>query len=126
MIPFDSYAVGSDGKLGVRGRLVSKQGQILAAAMKAGFISGVAQAFTPQQQFSSNDSDDSDEVNFQLPSVSDVAQVGVTSGASSALNKLADFYLKMAEKIFPIIEIDGGRSVTFITNRGIELKIKRG
>ena len=33
----DAYAVGEDGKAGVRGRVVSKQGQIIAKSMMAGF-----------------------------------------------------------------------------------------
>ena len=33
----DSYAVGEDGKAGVRGRVVSKQGQIIAKSLMAGF-----------------------------------------------------------------------------------------
>ena len=36
---------GEDGKVGVRGRLVSKQGQILANALTAGVVSGIGQAF---------------------------------------------------------------------------------
>ena len=31
----DSYAVGEDGKAGIRGRLVSKQGQLVAKSMMA-------------------------------------------------------------------------------------------
>lgn len=125
-VPIDSYAVGSDGKLGVRGRLVSKQGQILAAAMKAGFVSGVARAFSGQQVPSFNDNASDGDINYQFPNPGDVAAVGFTGGATQALEKLAEFYMKMAEKIFPIIEVDGGRTVTFITNKGIELKLKRG
>ncbi|WP_434965509.1 TraB/VirB10 family protein, partial [Escherichia coli] len=41
----DAYAVGEDGKAGVRGRVVSKQGQIIAKSMMAGFLSGVSEAF---------------------------------------------------------------------------------
>lgn len=41
----DSYAVGEDGKAGVRGRVVSKQGQIIAKSLMAGFLGGVSEAF---------------------------------------------------------------------------------
>ena len=37
-VPLDAYAVGEDGKVGIRGRLVSKQGALLAKALQAGFL----------------------------------------------------------------------------------------
>ena len=41
----NSYVVGEDGKEGVKGRLVSKQGQMIARTLVAGFASGMAEAF---------------------------------------------------------------------------------
>ncbi len=46
-----------------------------------------------------------------MPDAGDVLKSGAAEGVSSSMNKVADFYLKMAEKIFPIIEIDPGRKV---------------
>jgi conjugal transfer pilus assembly protein TraB len=45
-VPVKGYVAGEDGKAGMRGRLVSKQGQILANALLAGVASGIGQAFT--------------------------------------------------------------------------------
>ncbi|MFX9343881.1 TrbI/VirB10 family protein, partial [Acinetobacter baumannii] len=42
---FPAYAVGEDGKAGIRGRLVSKQGQVIGRALMAGFLDGVSKAF---------------------------------------------------------------------------------
>ena len=39
------YVVGEDGKAGLRGRLVSKQGQVLANALMTGIIAGIGQGF---------------------------------------------------------------------------------
>ncbi|MFB1486827.1 TrbI/VirB10 family protein, partial [Thiocapsa sp. C4-3m] len=44
-IPIDGYAVGEDGKVGVRGRVVSKQGVLLAKALQAGFLQSFSQIF---------------------------------------------------------------------------------
>src|SRR3546814_3455429 len=41
----EAYATGEDGKAGIRGRLVSKQGQILERSLMAGFMQCVASAF---------------------------------------------------------------------------------
>ena len=45
-VPVKGYVAGEDGKAGMRGRLVSKQGQILANALLAGVASGIGHAFT--------------------------------------------------------------------------------
>lgn len=42
----DMYAVGEDGKAGVRGRLVSKTGALLSKALLAGFMEGFSNVFT--------------------------------------------------------------------------------
>jgi hypothetical protein len=44
-VPVKGYVVGEDGKAGMRGRLVSKQGQVLANALLAGIGAGIGQAF---------------------------------------------------------------------------------
>jgi conjugal transfer pilus assembly protein TraB len=44
-VAFDGYAVGEDGKAGVRGRVVSKQGALLAKAMLASFVDGFSRLF---------------------------------------------------------------------------------
>ena len=42
-VPVDGYAVGEDGKAGVRGRVVSKQGAAIARAMQVSFLQGFSQ-----------------------------------------------------------------------------------
>jgi hypothetical protein len=44
-VPVKGYVVGEDGKAGMRGRLISKQGQVLANALLAGIGAGIGQAF---------------------------------------------------------------------------------
>lgn len=118
----DSYAVGEDGKAGVRGRLVSKQGQIIAKSLMAGFLSGVSKAFdvkpvpildtTGTGGFSRNEPD----TNW--------LQSSAVSGASSALDRIAEFYLDMADGMFPVIEVDAGRQIDVIVVRGTRLDVK--
>ena len=121
----ESYAVGEDGKAGVRGRLVSKQGQMIARALMAGFLSGMSEAFdvdpvpiiatqnTGRTQFQ-------DRGNFS----SDFLKSATAKGASNAMEKIADYYIQMAEGIFPVIEIVSGRQIDVIMTRGAELRIK--
>lgn len=120
-VPLKGQVVGGDGKLGVRGRLVSKQGQKIAMAIFAGTIGGLGNALKPQQAVSLNLGSSS---GVTQPSVGDVAMSAGMGGAGNALNKVADYYLKMAETLFPIIEIDAGRPVEIIILKGQELAIQ--
>src|SRR5690606_2426016 len=45
-VKLQGWVVGNDGKAGVRGRLVSKQGAVLARASLAGLADGISQAFS--------------------------------------------------------------------------------
>ncbi|MDY6928132.1 MAG: TrbI/VirB10 family protein [Pseudomonadota bacterium] len=122
--PLDSYAVGEDGKAGVRGRLVSKQGQIIAKSLMAGFLSGAAEAFDvdaiPTLSLENNGRTQYQENDFTRQ----FAQGAAAKGASNALDRIAQFYIDMAEGIFPVIEIDAGRQVEVIITRGSSLKVR--
>ncbi|POZ50647.1 TraB/VirB10 family protein [Methylovulum psychrotolerans] len=118
--PMDAYSVGEDGKAGVRGRLVSKNGQVIGNALLAGFVSGLGKAFTPQrvQPLALNPSGTS---QFQYPSPEAVGGQAIGGGVHSAADQLAAYYLEMAKNIFPVIEVDAGRSIDLILVRGMSL-----
>lgn len=124
----DAYASGEDGKAGIRGRLVSKQGQILARSLMAGFMQGVAGAFDVRQVPSINITragETDDEVQspvYEQAFDQNAIQAAGVSGVGSALERIADFYLEMAENIFPVIEIDAMREVDFIVKKGMTVK----
>lgn len=111
------WGTGEDGKAGMRGKLVSKQGSILAKAMLAGFASGLGQAFTPQQQtmITTNGS------GYGSIPIGTAGRMAAMGGVSSGANQIAQYYLKMAESEFPVIEISAGRPVTFIVEKGASL-----
>lgn len=120
----DSYAVGEDGKAGVRGRLVSKEGQLLARSLMAGFLEGVSGTFNVQAAPSLRiDGGDSMPIYKQTLDA-DRLQGGFARGTGNALSRLADYYMEMAESIFPVIEVDAGRQVDIVVTRGANLKIK--
>jgi len=111
------YVVGEDGKAGMRGRLVSKQGQVLANALLAGVASGIGQAF---QQSATTYS------TSALGTVGTVEtgkqfQAGIGAGVSKALDRLSQYYINLAEKMFPIIEVDAGRGVDVVLTKGVTL-----
>lgn len=125
--PIEAYATGEDGKTGIRGRLVSKQGQIIARSLMAGFLQGVAGAFDVKQVPSINITRSGDNGSTQSPVYeqafdANAIQAAGVGGVGSALERIADFYLEMAENIFPVIEIDAMRDIDFIVNKGMTVK----
>jgi conjugal transfer pilus assembly protein TraB len=115
--------VGEDGKAGVRGRLVSKQGAMIAKSLTAGFLSGFAQALdtNPVPVINTNPTD---TPVYQQVFNENTLQSGISKGASSAIEKVAQFYLDMAEGMFPVIEVDAGRQIDVIITKGQQLKLK--
>lgn len=42
----------------------------------------------------------------------------------SALERIADYYIRLADKIFPCLEIDSGRRVDLILSQGLTLEMQ--
>ncbi len=116
----EGYAVGEDGKVGMRGRLVSKQGSMIAKSLVSGFLAGFGQAIAPSQVPQLNVTPGS-SAQYQSIDMGAAAQAGVGKGISEASKMVAQFYLDMAKEMFPVIEVDAGRKVSIVTLRGIQL-----
>lgn len=118
-VPVKGYIAGEDGKNGMRGRLVSKEGQIIAKALLAGFASGIGSAFqqtTVTQSISPLGTTQTVDPNQALRS-------GAYGGVSQSMNMLAQHYIKLAEQTFPIIEIDAGRRIDVVITKGFEINL---
>ncbi|MBV7542104.1 TraB/VirB10 family protein [Acidovorax sp. sic0104] len=120
----DAYIVGSDGKVGIQGRLVSKQGQMIAQTLMAGALGGVGQALTRSRVPSLNINPAEGENLYQSESMSSVGQSGLAGGISSSANMIAKFYLDMAKETFPVVEVPAGEVATIIVTRGTNLPLK--
>lgn len=121
----DGYAVGEDGKLGMRGRVISKNGVILARALTAGFLEGISEAFTGARVPVISDNATAEQQIQSLVSDESLQSAGL-EGAGKAMDRLADFYIELASGIYPVIEIDAGRQIEFVITRGTTLKDSRG
>lgn len=106
--------IGEDGKAGVRGRLVTKQGQVLANALLAGIASGIGKAF--QQSATTTSTSALGQTSTIQPG--DVGRAAIGSGIGNAGTALEQYYLKAADKLFPVIETDGGRTVEVLITKG--------
>ncbi len=113
--------IGEDGKLGMRGRLVSKQGQQIAMAILSGSLSGLGEALKPEQALTLNLNPSGSNTISTVPTKT-LLEGAAEGGIGNALNKVADFYLSMAKKIYPIVEIDAGRHIEIMVLKGQALK----
>lgn len=99
---------------GIRGTLVSKQGGLLAQSLLAGFAKGI-----------------SDVMRYQSTNImvgpggmvssidpSQAVRGGALGGVSNSMDRLAQFYVELANEIFPVIEVSAGRTVDVIVTRG--------
>jgi conjugal transfer pilus assembly protein TraB len=108
---------GEDGKVGMRGRLITKQGQMLANALLAGVVSGIGQGISTSNTTYSTSALGS----IASTSGSDALKSGVGTGVGKALDRLAQYYIKLAEQTFPIIEIDAGREIDVVLTKGVRI-----
>jgi conjugal transfer pilus assembly protein TraB len=115
--PAKGYVVGEDGKAGMRGRLVSRQGQVLANALMTGIIAGIGQGFQQNALSYSNSALGS----IATPQSGKQFEAGIGAGVGKALDRLSQYYITLAEKMFPIIEVDAGRTVDVVLTKGVAL-----
>ncbi|MBE0468233.1 MAG: hypothetical protein IBX55_01825 [Methyloprofundus sp.] len=110
------HIFGEDGKAGVRGRVVEKTGQLLMRSLIAGVASGIGTAFQQQAMTYSTSP-------LGTTSVVDPDQVvaaGVGTGIGRSLDRLSQYYIDLAENLFPVIEIGSQRVVDIVLTEGID------
>ncbi len=125
-MPFKGMVAGEDGKAGLRGRVVSKQGAILARTIMANFVSAVGTAFGNQGttiiDSMSATTGVASSTTTQDGTAAETFKAGVYQGMASGANKLADFFLKLADQVYTVIEIDANRSAEIISTSQTILK----
>ncbi len=116
--PVKGYIVGEDGKTGMQGKLISKQGQVLANALLSGIGSGMGQAFM-QNSYMNSMSPVLGQTQTMAPG--QILQSGMGMGFGNALNTLSQYYITLANKLFPVIEVNSGRTVEVVFTKGFSL-----
>lgn len=116
-VALKGYVAGEDGKTGMRGRVVEKTGRILANAMLAAVGSGIGQAFKAQGTVTSVNA-----LGGTTEQVTDGFKAGFGGGVNKAFDKLSEYYIKVAERMFPVVEVNGGRVVDIVVSRGVSIE----
>lgn len=116
-VSLKGYVAGEDGKTGMRGRVVEKSGRILANAMLAAVGSGIGQAFKAQGTISTLT-----PYGTTSEQVTNGFKSGFGTGTNRAFDKLSEYYIKLAERTAPVVEINGGRVVDIVVSRGVSIE----
>jgi conjugal transfer pilus assembly protein TraB len=115
--------VAGQGKSGVRGEVIGREGDFLAKSFLAGLVGGFGQGLSarvaPPLSFSSG-------VTLQNGySTEDVMKKGVGQGIGSATDRMANYYINRAEQYQPVVSIPSGIDVEVVFVEGFHLNGKR-
>lgn len=106
------------GKIGIGGKVINKQDRILTNALFAGVVSGIGQGL--QYQATTTTVSPLGSTVTQANAGKEY-QAGISTGVGRAMDRLANYLISLAEKMFPVIEVDAGREVDIGLTQGIEL-----
>ncbi len=120
-VPVKGSVFGEDGMNGLRGALVTKQGQILTNALLAGIASGLGNGIAQSTQQITNTALGATTTN--PTDGSGILKQGIGTGVGKALDRLSQYYIALAEKTFPVIEIQPGRTVDVVITQGVQLDL---
>lgn len=118
--------VSSRGKAGVRGKVISREGQLTTKALVAGTLQGLGQAMSLNVQRSQSGqigtTGPGGVLSSQELSPGQIAQGAVGTGISSASSMLANYYIQRAEQYQPVIEMPTGINVTLVFLNGFQVR----
>lgn len=112
------YVTGEDGKYGIRGTVVDKSAKIMANAAISGIFaegSQILQSALGRYRIGNYMNSNTNQ------SVGDPFIPGTLGGTSNAFDMLADYYIRRAEQIEPVIQVNAGRIVDITFTHGVEI-----
>ena len=121
-IPIEGTINDMGGSDGIRGHVVMRNNKLIWNAGVSGVLSGIGSAM---QQSATTQSVSPLGVTSAIQP-SKVFQYGAFGGANSALGKLADYYIKLADMYHPIVQIHAGSQVNIVFLKGFSLTEGQG
>lgn len=113
------YVAGEDGRAGLRGSLVDRSTESLRNAMVGGFFSSIGN-FLGQPRQPTIFSPTTGLAQTNPLTAQDILRQSAASGTGGALEKYAEFYIKRAEQLQPVIQISAGRKTDIVFTQGTE------
>jgi conjugal transfer pilus assembly protein TraB len=120
-IEVDGFVTGEDGANGIRGILVDRSGPAMRNAFIGGFIGGMGGFFSQQQSMMPATILPSGAAAVSPLTAQHMLQGGAGKGVGNAMEKLSDFYIKRAEQLQPVLEVEPGRLVHVVFKKGFDM-----
>lgn len=118
-----AYIVDSDSIISLRGVVTDKQGAKLGKSLLAGFAQGLSGVLGSTQSQVQTTFQNGLTSSSGVSSSAALRSAGLT-GLQQATNQLADFYLKEAQAMFPVVTVNAGRTATLVFSDSVVLKWK--
>lgn len=115
----EGWVVGEDGLAGIRGQVVDRSGAVAREAFGAGMLSAAANFLKFEATAGVFPTTPFGQTNAL--SKEGALKGAAASGAGSALDKLAEFSIKRAEQMQPVILVASGRVVDVLLKTGVSL-----
>jgi conjugal transfer pilus assembly protein TraB len=114
------WVVGEDGRPGLRGEVVDRSGEAVRDTLIAGMLSGLSGFLKQEATSSVYPVTPFGQTNALKGKQALGAAAG--SGAGNAMDKLAEFSIKRAEQMQPVILIASGRVVDVVFQDGVDIR----
>lgn len=104
------------GRVGVRGRVVSREGDIAVKALLAGTLSGIGNGVsrTSEFGFAGVSGGATTVIGADRPNAGEIAGGAIGEGLSTAADNVADYLIERAEQYEPVIEMPTGIDVEIV------------
>ena len=122
-VPVEGTINDMGGNDGIRGHVVMRNNKIIWNAGFSGFLSGIGNAL--QQTVSRQSTTPLGIATSSIPSQKSL-EYGAYGGANTALGKLADYYIKLADMYHPIVQIHAGSKVNVVFLKGFSIPLAEG
>jgi conjugal transfer pilus assembly protein TraB len=116
-MPVEGTIFGPEGKNGVRGTPLWREGALLKRAFAAGTLSGLATGISQQYTTTAT----SPLGSTTTVNGADVFKYGAATGARNAMEKIADYNIRRADQYHPVIQISAGTVVDMVFLKGFFL-----
>jgi conjugal transfer pilus assembly protein TraB len=110
------FVTGSDGIAGIRGIIVSMDTKHIKNAAIGGFLSGFSKTLRGEGQISLNTASG---VITQKQNFKDKFKDNTLEGFGSSGERIADYYIKRAESISPVLQVPPGVEVNVVFTEGV-------
>ena len=115
------WILGDDGKVGMTGRLVTRNGAVLSKIFWADILSLGGSYLRASATTTST----SLLGVMETTKDSDLLKSAAGQTAEKTTGRLAQFYIKIAEQIYPVVEVKPGRTVTVLFEYGRLIKVTK-